>query len=242
MARIRGIGTAQHARRRAIRPSLLWNPLTAFGADLDGWWDPNIGIPVDADVDQWDNQGSAATDLDVVQATPSKQPFGDSTGGPNGNGSVNFTAADAQLLVSSSGYVIAQPHTVLMQVKFEGVAAETAFDGGGAGNRYRVFAPADHLSLQIYSGALLINTHVLGNAWMYVAVSFDGVSSRSDIKDEGSPAIGNAGTNGSIDVTIGAFGSGASNFLEGRVGHVLHVDRDITAEERSDALTWLSQQ
>lgn len=34
MARIRGIGTAQHARRRAIRP---WNPRTILGADLELW-------------------------------------------------------------------------------------------------------------------------------------------------------------------------------------------------------------
>ncbi|KKM80364.1 hypothetical protein LCGC14_1340610 [marine sediment metagenome] len=34
MARIRGIGTAQHARRRVIRP---WNPLLIFGVDLELW-------------------------------------------------------------------------------------------------------------------------------------------------------------------------------------------------------------
>lgn len=36
MSRIRGIGTAQHARRRAIRPLSL-DPLTIFGADLELW-------------------------------------------------------------------------------------------------------------------------------------------------------------------------------------------------------------
>lgn len=232
MARIRGIGTAQHARRRAIRP---WNP-RILGADLDGWWNPNSGIPVDADVDLWGNQGAVGASLNVSQAISGQRPFGNSTGGPNGRGSVDFTAANSDVLTSTSGYIISQPHTVLAQVDWG--AGNTTFFDAGALNRYRIYKSGGFV--KIYAGAGLTSVYAPGASWFFLAVEFNGVNSRIDIF-EGPSIVGDGGIFNSTNVTIGARGGGGTYF-NGSLGHILHVKRALTATERSLALPWLSLQ
>lgn len=72
MARIRGIGTAQHARRRAIRPLRL-DPLIIFGADLELWLRSDLGITLNGtDVSAWADQSGKGHDFS--QGTALRQP------------------------------------------------------------------------------------------------------------------------------------------------------------------------
>jgi hypothetical protein len=112
-------------------PQSVWSP--AMYPNLALWLRGDGGTTIATGVSQWNDLSGNGSN--VVQATGSKQPAFNSTGGPNGQAYLNFVSASAQYLSIALAVLGVSPWTVFAIVSSTTPSVEGFFlDVGSSGN------------------------------------------------------------------------------------------------------------
>lgn len=206
-----------------------WDP-DIYGEDLTAWWDPNQGYTIGTGVNLWQPRSVGAgvgTSLDVAQATPSRQPARNPTGGMNGGPSFDFTAAASQCLLSGA-YVTAQPLTLLIQAKAALGSVQTFVDSL-TGNQRHIYVNSSNEAIARAGVALIMTSVSHGGDWHVYGAVYNSTTSTIR-REDGQQATGNAGSANSTGMSMGEF-NGSANYLDGSLGHIALVGRALTAAE-----------
>ena len=183
----------------AFKPWDLSDCIVALRADL--------GITLNgANVSAWADQTGLGHN--VVQAVAAKQPPFAAAAGPNAKPCVQFDGIDDCL--KAVGFTWNQPEHVFVIAKPSTLndTTGTLWDGN-AGNDLRGYLAAGY-KLIMYAGANLNADGGERNVWYEFRCRYQGAANSQLIWNDTTEAGVNAGTNNAGGLTLGAYGSGAS--------------------------------
>jgi len=207
------------------------NVLTIPG--LVGWWKADaLALAEDAAVASWTD--SSGNGRHLLQADATKQPVYKAAV-VGGKPVVRFTADFLKAV-----FTLGQPTHVLMVFRGTGtrVINEGAFDGATADTGY-YYTLADGMAT--YAGTFGPSIVTTTREWHLHEVLFNGVG--SEVRVDGGAAVTtpSPGTNTMGGLTVGAYGTGTTNFLNCDIAEVLVFNQVLSTSNRDDLELYIGE-
>ena len=209
-------------------------------ANLGGWWDfgDSTQITIETGIrDIADKSGNGRT---LSQTTTNNQPALIANA-INGRSVAEFDGSNDTI---RAGFTLDQPYTIFCvgwHVGANPSSNYTMLDGFSGGNRGRLFwgSATTTANLQANAGSTLTLTGTFNaqSPAIHEAI-FNGASSLYAWNGSASVS-GNAGANNPGGLTLGAFGTGGTAFMHGRIAEVVLYSRVLTADECTRVRRWL---
>jgi hypothetical protein len=174
--------------------------------------------------------------LFIKQQTSTKQPNFHFSGGFNDHSFLRFDGIDDAL---KGTYTLDQPFTRVLVCKpsRSDDTTGTVADGGSLSSTIAYLVGAD--TFGINAGTLLQQASVESTNWHYLLLEYNGASSKIYV-DGGTPTIGNAGTNNSGGLTLGARGNETTDPGDCDVAEVVDYSRILSDTEKDILFSYLA--
>jgi hypothetical protein len=212
-------------------PTSTFTPLQVPG--LVAWFkgDGITGLADAAPVTTWiDSSGQGH---DVTQATSGNRPTY-RVNAVNSKPVVRFDGTNDYL--KSSAFTLNRPTTVIVVAKSAVTTGTHTYVDGNSGADlyiYKNSTPSYVMDLSILS------TATVDTGFHIMAATFDGTNSKWRVNG-GAGVTGSASTSGAGAITLGAFGSGATNFLNGDIAEVIVYSTVLSLTDLNAVGTYLN--